>query len=485
MLTFEPYSVEKLHEYRCFMQCGKHFPASDLSAGSLILWNAGTDMQFCLWNDTFVIRQNVGDQPAFTYPVGKDPSGMVDELIQYVREENLPLRFYPVSAERVEELRKDPRIRCAMGSYDRRWSDYLYSFEETKTFAGKKYSGQRNHINKFRKLYGEPKVRLLTPEDGPKLEAMLRHYEEEHRDANQLEKIELASSKNLLALSGDFRMITAGLEVGGEIAAFSIAEIVGDMLVIHMEKALLKYEGAYPTMYNGLVRLVDELFPGKCTLINREDDSGDPGLRTSKQQYHPVGMVDKYLVHVNTPAYAVGQDIVLPADPVVLTRIRTEDKYACFVLNTDEENNRYWGYDYREDVSLTGPVCEGLFYHSILHDNDCGDSVNFAIRETEDGEMIGEGILWQFTSRGDVEIGCRILPAYQGHGYGVAAFRAMARYASQTLGLNCKARCYRENQPSYHMILDSGFAVDREDEDFYHFVYRTESPQTINETEIK
>ena len=83
--------------------------------------------------------------------------------------------------------------------------------------------------------------------------------------------------------------------------------------------------------------------------------------------------------------------------------------------------------------------------------------------------MLGEGILWQFTSRGCVEIGCRLLPAYHGRGYGVAAFSAMARYASQELGLSCKARCYHENTASYHMILDSGFSVSHEDDEFCWF----------------
>ncbi|MBR6365987.1 MAG: GNAT family N-acetyltransferase [Lachnospiraceae bacterium] len=470
MLEFEKYSLEKLYEIRGFLPLVTDPPASDITAGGLILWNKGTDMQFCVWNDTFVLRQNVGDQPAFTYPVGKDPDGMIDELILYVKAGNIPLRFYPVSESMFATIQKDPHFPNSMGAYDRRWSDYIYSFEEAKTFAGKKYSGQRNHINKFRKMYGEPKVRLLTNEDGSKLEAMLQQYETEHTDANHLEKLELAAAQELLNVADRFDMIVAVLEVEDAIAAFSVAEIVGNMLVIHVEKALLSYEGAYPTMYNGLVRLVDELFPGKCTTINREDDSGDSGLRTSKQQYHPISMGHKYLVHVNTPGARVSEAFpTLNAGMVVLTEIRPEDKHACYLLNTDVENNRYWGYDYREDVSLTGPVCEGLFYHSILHDNACGDSINFAIRETPDGEMIGEGILWQFTSRGDVEIGCRIRPAFHGHGYGAAAFGAMARYASQELGLSCKARCYHENLASYKMITKNGFVLSDEEEEFYWF----------------
>ena len=38
---------------------------------------------------------------------------------------------------------------------------------------------------------------------------------------------------------------------------------------------------------------------------------------------------------------------------------------AYLSLNTDVENNRWWGYDYREDVSITGPVDEDTFYDSV------------------------------------------------------------------------------------------------------------------------
>lgn len=470
MLKFEPFSIESLQRVLPYIQQSE-ITCSDLSAGALFMWQEGTDLRFCEWNHTLLIQQNRGEQPAFSYPLGKDPDGMIDELLKYVESNHLPLRFFAADEKTLEKIRHDDRLKSPMWSYDPKWSDYIYSFEEAKNFQGKKYSGQRNHINQFKKRYGEPNIRQLKSGDFPSVSDLLSEYASEHTDATPLERLELENTKKLLSVYESLDLYAAGLFVDGKIVAFSIGEVIGDMLLIHVEKALRRYTGIYPTMYSGFVRLMDTLTQNPLRIVNREDDSGDPGIRTSKMQYHPIGQADKNLVHVNSPASKLQSYPTIPTGGIYLTPFRQTDKKAYLDLSTDVQNNRYWGYDYREDVGITGQIDENTFYDSTMFDTRVGDSINLAIRRSLDGEMIGEVILWNFTFDQTAELGCRILPQYQGHGYGKAAFQAAADFAQSILGVTVFARCFHENTPSLRMIASSGFEPWYSNETHQYFRY--------------
>ena len=467
MLKFEPFSLDSLRRALPYI---KQNPSrcSSLTAGYLFMWQKGSHVQFAVWHDTWMVRHDIGDRPAFSWPIGADPDGMIDELIMYVREQNLPLRFFGIDEETLAVIRRDGRLQPAMAAYDRQWSDYLYDYAETLTFQGKKYSGQRNHIHKFTRLYGEPVVRFLRPDDRPAVDAMLAEFAAEHRDGGMLERMEREQTKALLDVYESLGMSAACLLVDGRIAAISIGEIVGDTLFIHVEKALRRYEGAYPTMYTNFARLMQTRAERPLALINREDDSGDPGLRTSKQQYQPVAMAHKHLVHVHSPAARWDGRTGAAFGGVVLTPLRQTDQPAYKALDLDVDNNRYWGYDYREDVSIREPIDDRTFFDSTLRDMRCGESVNLAVRLQEDGDLIGECILWNFTA-GTAELGCRLFPAYQGKGYGKAAFTALTAFAEQTLAVKPWARCYHQNVASRRMIEAAGFVPARRDDTFVFF----------------
>ncbi len=470
MLNFEPFSISSLQNVLPYIKKNTSL-CSDISAGYLFMWGDDPETRFCTWNDTFSVMQTVGEQLAFSFPIGADPNGMIDELKTYALANDLPFRFFGIDEGTLGRMRADSRFQPAMWAYDRKWSDYVYDFSEAMSFPGKKFSGQRNHINKFKKLYGEPEIRFLSKEDDERVARLLEKYESEHTGANALEKTELEKTRELFEAHDLLGLFAAGLFINGEMIAFSIGEVMGEQLIIHVEKALKEYEGVYPTMYSGFVRLMADFIGHPLKYVNREDDSGDPGLRTSKQQYHPICMADKYLVHIDSPAVRFTAHPTVFGNGVVLTEFRETDKEAYLRLNTDLDNNRYWGYDYQEDLSITGPVDENTFYDMTALDEQAGDSVNYAVRLSENGEMIGEAILWNFTLKGTIELGCRLLPEYQGKGYGKAAFAAALNAALGSSGADVVARCCLENLPSYRMITDNGFILYKKDAEYYHFVY--------------
>ena len=95
---------------------------------------------------------------------------------------------------------------------------------------------------------------------------------------------------------GDYPFEGAVLRDGhGRIVAFTAGEVIGDTLVLHIEKMEHSISGAGETINNYFARYMLARHP-EIVYINREDDSGDPGLRYAKQSYHPALMLRKYNV---------------------------------------------------------------------------------------------------------------------------------------------------------------------------------------------
>ena len=89
-----------------------------------------------------------------------------------------------------------------------------------------------------------------------------------------------------------FGFFGAVLKVEGKIIAFTYGEIKNDIAIIHVEKADREFDGAYT--------VINKEFASYCldkynvSLINREDDSGEEGLRKAKLSYYPSHLAIKY-----------------------------------------------------------------------------------------------------------------------------------------------------------------------------------------------
>ena len=92
------------------------------------------------------------------------------------------------------------------------------------------------------------------------------------------------------------------LRIAGKLAAFSIGEPISrSVFGVHIEKADIQYHGAYPAMAQQFAAH----FAQDYAYLNREEDLGIPGLRKSKLSYHPVALLEKYVVTVPDPVLAL------------------------------------------------------------------------------------------------------------------------------------------------------------------------------------
>ena len=176
--------------------------------------------------------------------------------------------------------------------------DYLYRAEDLMYFRGKKLSGQRNHVNKFLKTYGSWTFRAMTEEDIPQVKAFLDSYAARRDKAAASFHEDIAKTHEVLDHFATYDLLGGILQVEDNIVGFSLGEIVGDTLFTHIEKADRDYEGCYQML---VAQFAQHFVRDGVHFINREDDTGDLGLRTSKLSYHPVALLEKYTVTIEEP----------------------------------------------------------------------------------------------------------------------------------------------------------------------------------------
>lgn len=170
-------------------------------------------------------------------------------------------------------------------------ADYMYKAEDLAYLAGKKYSKKRNLIHQFEKLYPDYTLEPITNENARRIAECCAH---DWSDAglSELAIYENDHTREVLEDFAAYGCTGYALHVGGEIAAFCIGEVMGDTLIVHIEKGKREYKGAFQ-MINCLFAKT-ELERCGIQYINREDDVGDEGLRRAKQSYFPEYMLKKF-----------------------------------------------------------------------------------------------------------------------------------------------------------------------------------------------
>ncbi len=436
----------------------------DISLGEKFMWRDEYVIDFAVLNDTLIMKEKGPDYDGvFYYPMGADVEGALNAIENYTRENFIPLNFCCIDEKVLAKLKS--RYYDIYAYNERDWDDYIYTAEQFKTYAGKKLSGQRNHVNKFKKLYPDYRFEKIDDSDArviKEINAFLDEYVLAS-DGNPDRLSEVDMTREYLVKLTELSQQGGIIRVDGKIIALSIGEVVGDTLIVHVEKALTSYAGAYPTIAQEFAKA----FAGEgVNLINREEDCGEEGLRKSKTQYKPIEVKAKYAVQVKTLFDRIPDGLILTTDRLTVSAIKEGDKTRYFQLYTDDELNKWWGYDYRED--LDGEATPDWFYTFQNSLKTKKEEYSFAVRIDE--TMVGELVLHNFDYYGGVEMGFRFFKDCQGKGYATESALALKEFVKTVLKVKTlKSRCFKENIPSKNLIGRIGLKQSQESDTHYFF----------------
>lgn len=270
---------------------------TDFSYAGLLMWVEYFKYEYAIVEDTLFIKgvvENNLSAPAFSLPVGRLPLPISVGMVRdYCRIHGIRAEFSAVPEHAMSEMRRlSPESEEELTD----WADYLYAAEPLATLAGKKMARKRNHVNRFMTLYPDWILEEMTPANAAEAMAFMNVVDREGDDtlmAVEERRLTRRLIENVAA--GDPHLLGALLKTGGKVCAFTIGDVKDDTLFVHVEKATRTVEGSYEMINKAFAKSVCDRYP-VVKYINREDDSGDEGLRKAKESYHPVEKLKKYNV---------------------------------------------------------------------------------------------------------------------------------------------------------------------------------------------
>lgn len=301
MITFQPVTDEaalRLVDYLA----GQPYRSCDYTIGAIYQWRAYFASAVAFVGPVAVLRADYPfpeDGHSYMFPIGGGGSAAIEAALDAVEEYTaalgIPLRYCAVPEAGAAVLRARYGARAVCTAH-RDWADYLYMLDDLKTFPGKRFHGQRNHLNRFHKDNPGSRYVPITWMTLPRARAFLTEYVYRTPARSPIEAEEQCRAQELLEAVSLLQLQAGYLETArGDIVALAIGEVVGDTLYVHVEKARLDYPGAYQAIVSAFACHAAQPDTRYC---NREDDSGEEGLRRSKEAYHPVAMIDKYWVNI-------------------------------------------------------------------------------------------------------------------------------------------------------------------------------------------
>lgn len=258
--------------------------------GDIFIWRNIFNTRIAFENDLMFFKFESENKDYYLFPAG---TGEIEKAIRLIYNDAVKsqeqFRLACVTPEMKEKLES-----AFTGKFEyeptRDSFDYIYNSSDLITLAGRKFHSKRNHAARFEKL-GDWCYEQITKDNMDDCKKMNDEWckingcgMDEGLKAEHCAVAQAFKYYSELGLSGGL------LRLDGRVVAFSIGQkLCKDTFIVHIEKAFSDVEGAY-TVIN---REFAAHNASEFAFVNREDDTGDEGLRKAKLSYHPAILLEK------------------------------------------------------------------------------------------------------------------------------------------------------------------------------------------------
>lgn len=293
-LEFKKISFEDIDVIKKYLQ-EDDSKCTDYTCGFALMWGRVLDLQYAISNDMLITKGTFkGGKQLFYMPCGKgDLSAAISDINEYCYQNKIPMELVSVAEPHITRLKEMYDIDY---TESRDYFDYVYSAEKLASLKGRALHQKRNHVSNFKKAHPDYSYKAITQDNIQKVKEFYNDYKKVLPARDMSEQIERECAQFALDHMDEIGLFGAFLEVDGKAIAFTIAEQKNDVLYVHVEKADRSFNGSYPVINNEFVK--DCLENRNIKWVNREDDSGEPGLRKAKLSYHPDFLAEKGRVKI-------------------------------------------------------------------------------------------------------------------------------------------------------------------------------------------
>lgn len=293
-LKFKQLTLEALPEIYPYLS-GLTGLSCDYTAGGLFMWIDYFKYKYCIYDDTLFIKGVAEDnlrRKAFSMPIGRMPLvGAVTLLKNYCNEHGFALEFSAITDVWLDGFKE---LHPKEISELEQWRDYIYDIEALATLKGKKLSKKRNHCNRFAQDNPEAELQPILPHNTASVEECFKRVCIEGKQS-PMAQYEREQVWKVLKHLDSYPFEVMCLKCNDEVVAFTIGEVLNNVLHIHIEKSLREVSGAAETINRAFAAHILDKYP-HVKWINRQDDAGDEGLRQAKLSYCPAFLLRKYNV---------------------------------------------------------------------------------------------------------------------------------------------------------------------------------------------